>query len=815
MAERKKTGGLKEFDYSKESKKFSTKAGDEFAKSYNKWQKDKNKKKKKKSKKKIDYTNSHNFLTNIFNRSFNEYIAKHTNYSRARTLKVKSGGVKDFVYENQNSLTNAIVKLEELRDNIFSFDKLDESTISKIVDEMEKIIRNNTYDRDLIEGMWKFKKLVKKKLDIDISINIDRHAMHFYKPDSDAGLLRKEKAHKKRLNKTRREIKNSRKRRLSEDYNNIIYTIKIIFYITTIALLLIVGYAIHLIINQGEIETILDMNGTETYIEEKVITEQESIVVEENITLIKYIENPTDYDSVELKLIVYLSEIYSGDEKGGYTTYYMSDDHGNQLEIKNPSDELKKEVEDNSGSIYLVHGVFENNPFKGLLFIVSSLTISTKNIIIKHSNVTKLYNITHTRKTNNTKNVTRNTSRNKFETAFLNFYNSFFECDDGTPNLKCSKVNPFYCNHNLLVKKASKCGCPDGSYNYKDRCMRRCYDGTSHNECSFYEKKECDNGTLRFNPRKCGCPAGYVNYKGSCAQTCVDGTVYNTCSGDKPRYCSNGSIIFKSSICGCNVGFLAENEECKSIYLTGEKTITLTYILKGKKSSVDFDVYKGLNDYISGIDRSISYYYDEPSALDFVKKNIENKQQKNEIFKLVELIKRRTDNKEEQGRIAISLVQHIPYDWDGLYSVDNNIKYAYQVLYDQKGVCGEKSELLAMILSELGFGVVLFEFTLESHQAVGIRCHEEYDYLDSGYCFVESTAPSIITDSNGNYVGVGALTSKPDILFISEGIKLENVYREYKDANRLYQIEAMGSVLSESVWHEWNSIIKKYGIITE
>jgi len=37
------------------------------------------------------------------------------------------------------------------------------------------------------------------------------------------------------------------------------------------------------------------------------------------------------------------------------------------------------------------------------------------------------------------------------------------------------------------------------------------------------------------------------------------------------------------------------------------------------------------------------------------------------------------------------------------------------VLYEDKGVCGEKSLLLAYLLRELGYGVVLFEFKPENH----------------------------------------------------------------------------------------------------
>jgi hypothetical protein len=180
---------------------------------------------------------------------------------------------------------------------------------------------------------------------------------------------------------------------------------------------------------------------------------------------------------------------------------------------------------------------------------------------------------------------------------------------------------------------------------------------------------------------------------------------------------------------------------------------------------------------------------------------------------LVEEIQNITSNKDDQARIAISLVQNINYDWDGFKSGNTNGKYPYEVLYTCCGVCSEKSELLAYLLRGLGYEVVIFRFETESHDAVGIKCPQQYSYKDTGYCFVESTSPTIITDSSGDYVGVGKLTTTPEILKICDGNSFEGVSEEYNDAVTWNSI-GNGKVLDEHNYNRWLSLVNKYGIKT-
>ncbi|MBL7169906.1 MAG: hypothetical protein ISS48_02725 [Candidatus Aenigmarchaeota archaeon] len=198
-----------------------------------------------------------------------------------------------------------------------------------------------------------------------------------------------------------------------------------------------------------------------------------------------------------------------------------------------------------------------------------------------------------------------------------------------------------------------------------------------------------------------------------------------------------------------------------SSYKTNPKTIKLTYF--------DFVVYEGVNDYLSDLPRSISYYYTPPTTRDFILRDLDDEVQKEFLLPLVKEIENRNSIKKAQADMAITIVQNIPYDWDGFYSAGLNGRYPYEVLYDYKGVCGEKSELLAFLLRELGFDIVVFEFKGESHRAVGIKCSK--GNYNSDYCFIETTDFYPIGQIPYDYVGgVNIRGAIPEIIHISDGI---------------------------------------------
>lgn len=308
-------------------------------------------------------------------------------------------------------------------------------------------------------------------------------------------------------------------------------------------------------------------------------------------------------------------------------------------------------------------------------------------------------------------------------------------------------------------------------------------------------------------------------------KTCEDGTLYGHCSVKKPLFCENGFLVPKPNVCGCPEKYVLQNESCVYALTLNPEVREFRYCLFGKEGSIHLTIYGGLNDYLQNKSKKVfcegNYYV----------KTIDDVDQREAIEELVQKIKMFSSNKDDQARIAISLVQKLEYDYEGMYkggwTCRNGYlvsgtppRYPYQVLYDGKGICSEKSMLLALLLKELGFGVALLEFEEENHMAVGIKCFEgleeyaNYRYNGTGYCFVESTRPTIVTYDKGKYVGVGILRSYPKIIPVSDGLSFNSVWIESNDAkewHRLIEIaERNNYVLDLSNYLKWQELAKKY-----
>jgi hypothetical protein len=362
--------------------------------------------------------------------------------------------------------------------------------------------------------------------------------------------------------------------------------------------------------------------------------------------------------------------------------------------------------------------------------------------------------------------------------------------------------------------------CAEGNRIFNGQCVLivSCDDGSLEPECSANRPYICENGKLIPKATTCGCPYDYRVKGNDCELIlrCSDRTVYGDCSTDKPLYCLNGSLIKKASSCGCPLNEVVQGDDCVSKYETAPKEQTFSYVVKGDSNNIKFTVYAGLKDYLAGLPR---YFYCDPacpSDRELELRFLDQNEQKKYLINLVEIIKSQTSNSDEQARIAVSLVQKIPYDWEGFRTNDLNDRYPYEVLYDNKGVCGEKARLLAFILRDLGFGIVLFNYETESHMAVGIRCPSQYSYENSSYCFIEAAAPSIITDAERDYVGVGKLSSTPSMISINDGKSFDSVSEEYNDVqewNRINKLsESSGGTLDSYNYYKWQTLVNKYGI---
>lgn len=237
-------------------------------------------------------------------------------------------------------------------------------------------------------------------------------------------------------------------------------------------------------------------------------------------------------------------------------------------------------------------------------------------------------------------------------------------------------------------------------------------------------------------------------------------------------------------------------------YTTDPTTRSLPFTVRGRSGTVGVTLYGGLSRYLDN--KRPAFYGD-------YREYVNEPAQAETIRAIANALRSQAGSGDDAARAAISLVQHIQYDDARLSVQSSDLRHPYQVLYDDTGVCSEKSVLLAALLKELGYGVALLSFDSQNHMAVGILCPAEYSYRGTGYAFVESTRPTIPTDADGNYVGVGHLTTIPTVISVAAGSSFATIGEEAADANE-YRSLTTGSVLPSAQYARYQALVKKYDI---
>lgn len=251
----------------------------------------------------------------------------------------------------------------------------------------------------------------------------------------------------------------------------------------------------------------------------------------------------------------------------------------------------------------------------------------------------------------------------------------------------------------------------------------------------------------------------------------------------------------------------------------GEKAIYLNFIYKNKEYELYFVADKNSSDYFASLSRTIMYNPNKepvPNRGNYSINVIKNELQKQKLMPLVSWLKNQSDSRQTQARLAIAMVQSIRYDTQGAKSENPVQKYPYEVLYNEKGVCSEKTDLLLFLLKEIGFSTGIIVFPEQNHVTVGISCPENYVYKNTNLCFVETTAPSLITDSEQNYSTVGKLTGNFSTYNISGGISLDHLEEEISDLSQLRvyneKSAANNGTLEMDDYLLYVKLLRKYGM---
>ena len=271
--------------------------------------------------------------------------------------------------------------------------------------------------------------------------------------------------------------------------------------------------------------------------------------------------------------------------------------------------------------------------------------------------------------------------------------------------------------------------------------------------------------------------------------------------------------IFSILVCGClnydDIPVDIINAPPELNLETKEVTVNYKYSLDGEDYMFYYKVYYGVVDYLGTEDHTYVYDENKEVYLELFENETNNKYMSEFADKLESHV-----NDEDLVDAVVSMVQNLKYDYDMAYELENidpygDFYYPYETLSYASGVCSDKSILLACILKELGYDVVLFNFIESNHMGVGIKTGDKYDYQNTGYAYIESTVPAMITFDSGYIVG----NEKPIIIHVTNGGKvLHDLEEEYNDMKRLKEIDNMPTEVSEDIYYEWVKLVAKYSM---
>lgn len=206
----------------------------------------------------------------------------------------------------------------------------------------------------------------------------------------------------------------------------------------------------------------------------------------------------------------------------------------------------------------------------------------------------------------------------------------------------------------------------------------------------------------------------------------------------------------------------------------GLDTKTFTWKFKQKTHTVTLPLFANYNQYFQEQPRVVTYRGKIPENWqEQIYVNVLSLNDSDGFTELVDYLnKTRREEKMSNDDFAdfvITFVQTIPYDYESLADPNRQVRYPYQTLFDQTGVCSDKTLLAAKLLARFGYGVALFLFDNENHMSLGLQCPKETSSYLSGYCYVETTAAEAAGVAPEILGANITLASQPLVIAISNG----------------------------------------------
>ncbi len=185
---------------------------------------------------------------------------------------------------------------------------------------------------------------------------------------------------------------------------------------------------------------------------------------------------------------------------------------------------------------------------------------------------------------------------------------------------------------------------------------------------------------------------------------------------------------------------------------------TFSWEYKGTKYSLRETLYQSVYAYYQNQPKEFSYLQTLPSDWEnqyyamFLKSDAADQTIPDLASGLQALGKKHKLTDDQIVDLTLAFVQSIPYDDAKAKNIlaktgNETMRFPYEVLWEQTGVCSDKSLLAYALLRQMGYGAALFAFEQDNHMAVAVECPQDHSTYSSGYCYAETT-------SSGNKIGV-------------------------------------------------------------
>ena len=99
---------------------------------------------------------------------------------------------------------------------------------------------------------------------------------------------------------------------------------------------------------------------------------------------------------------------------------------------------------------------------------------------------------------------------------------------------------------------------------------------------------------------------------------------------------------------------------------------------------------------------------------------------------------------DEYLELMVKYVQSLPYDYEKVSRKTFQVRFPIETAVEGKGICSDKSLLLAGLLTCSGYAVSILSFEKEEHMMVGLPVSQNSGSLNTGHLFIETTTPLLI-----------------------------------------------------------------------